>query len=283
MLKKHIITKLAALSLGLIAAGNPAHAGTATPSKEVVAVVEEDVKPAFSGWLSFDLNSHFISYGADVWGAGTSWGRGVFNPSFELSWATPLKGLSLVVGTWWDVNNNAPSNIGGMIQEVDIWTGGTYAYKDLSATVLYQAWNYASTTEQILDVILKYSNNTFLNPAITIHNRLDAGGSAPATPDSIGGHVGTFFVPNLSYNWKVWEVTVTPSAAMGFCTNDFHGGTGGYAYTALGVAGSIPISFLPGSWELHGGLTYYSTSASAIPNNVADNFVTGNVGVKLSF
>ena len=281
MLKKHIIIKVAAVTLGLIAASTPVRAGTAAPAKEVVAVVEEEETPAFSGWLSFDLNSHFISYGLDVWAGGTSWGRGVFNPSFELAWATSIEGLSAVVGTWWDVNNNLPSSIGGYLQEVDIWTGLSYSYNDVSLTVLYQAWMYAEQTEQVLDVILKYNNNTFLNPAITVHNRLDAslegeGGDGP-------GSAGTFFVPNLSYTFKVYEVSITPSAAMGFATDDFHGGGGGYGYTAIGIGGSVPIPYLPGSWELHGGVTYYNTSNSVIPTNPADNFVTGNIGVKLMF
>lgn len=255
----------------------PVMAGTETVAKKEV-IVEVEEKPAFSGWMSFDLNSHFISYGADVWGGGTNWNKGVFNPSMELAWATPVPGLTFVVGTWWDVNNNTPSSIGGMIQEIDVWTGASYAWKELSATVLYQAWNYGGQTEQILDVILKYSNNMFLNPAITIHNRLD-----PGAAEGGGGQNGTFFVPNLSYNIKLGPVTITPSAAMGFATKYFHGAGGGYAYTALGLNGSVPIPYLPGSWELHGGITYYNTNNYVIPSNPANNFVTGNVGIKLSF
>ena len=275
MIKKPSIGAILALAIGFTAAGTSVHAGT--PAKEEVVVVEEET-PAFSGWLSFDLNSHFISYGADVWGGGTSWGRGVFNPSAELAWATPIPGLTALVGTWWDVNNNAPSAIGGMLQEVDVWTGLSYAYKDLSVTVLYQAWMYGGDTEQILDVILKYANNTFLNPGIIFHNRLN-----PGAAEGGGGKNGTFFVPNISYNFEIWKFTFTPSAAMGFATNDFHGGGGGYGYTALGFAGSVPIPYLPGDWELHGGLTYYNTSNYVIPNNVTNNFVTGNIGIKLSF
>jgi hypothetical protein len=70
---------------------------------------------------------------------------------------------------------------------------------------------------------------------------------------------------------------------MGFATDDFHGGDGGYGYTAIGVGGSVPIPYLPGSWELHGGVTYYNTSNAVIPTNPANNFVTGNIGVKLMF
>lgn len=280
MLKKQILKNAVALAIGLFAAGSPAFAGTPTVSKEVVAVVEEE-KPAVSGWLSFDLNSHFISYGLDVWGGGTSWNRGTFNPSLELSLATPIKGLSVVLGTWWDVNDYADSSIGNWIQEVDVWTGLAYTYNDWSATVLYQAWNYASQTEQVLDVILKYNKNNFLNPSLIVHNRLSAslegeGGDGP-------GDQGTFFVPNISYNFKVWKATITPVAAMGFCTDDFHGGGGGYAYTSIGVNGSVPIPYLPGNWDLHGGVTFYNTNDAVIPSNPASNFVTGNVGVKLTF
>ena len=276
MLRKLSLVVVSAAAASVFAAGS-AYAGEPAPAKKVVVPVEEE-KPAFSGWLSFDLNSHFISYGSDVWGGGTSWGKGVFNPSGEIAWATPLTGLSVVAGTWWDVNNNTKSAIGGYIQEIDVWAGLSYSYKDMSVTVLYQAWNYAEETEQILDVILKYSNNLFLNPAITIHNRLD-----PGAAEGGGGNNGTFFVPNLSYNLKLGPVTITPSAAMGLCTADFHGGGGGYAYTALGVSGSVPIPYLPGSWELHGGITYYNTNDGVIPNNVANNFVTGNVGIKIAF
>jgi hypothetical protein len=266
-------------ALAITAAGVLAHtalAGTeaADAMKKEVPVTEPE-KPAFSGWLSFDLNSHFISYGTDVWKGGTNWNKGVFNPSAELDWASPIPGVTLIVGTWWDVTNNTVSPIGGWLQEVDVWAGASYAYKDLSATVLYQAWNYGGDTEQILDVILKYSNNMFLNPAITIHNRLDPGAS--------GGNNGTYFVPNLSYNFKLWQLTITPSAAIAFCTDDYNAGGGGYAYTALGLNGSIPIPYLPGNWELHGGITYYNTNDYTVPGNPAENFVTGNIGIKLSF
>lgn len=277
MFKKNSLGALLAVSATVFGSAASIYAGTETAGKKEV-IVEEEEKPAFSGWLSFDLNSHFISYGADVWGGGTNWGKGVFNPSAEIAWATPVPGLTMLVGTWWDVNNNTKSAIGGYIQEIDVWTGFSYAYKEWSATILYQAWNYGGETEQILDVILKYSNNKFLNPALTIHNRLD-----PGAAEGGGGNNGTFFVPNISYNFTLGPVTITPSAALGLCTDDFHGGGGGYAYTALGLMGSVPIPYLPGKWELHGGVTYYNTSNDVIPNNVENNFVTGNIGVKIAF
>ncbi len=253
-------------------------AGTEEPAKEKVVVIEEEEAAAFSGWVSFDLNSHFISYGADVWAGGTNWNRGTFNPSAELAWATPIPGLSVLLGTWWDVNNNVPSAIGGQLQEVDVWTGLSYSIYDFSVTVLYQAWIYGGDTEQILDIFLKYNNNTFLNPGIVIHNRLN-----PGAAEGGGGTDGTFFVPNISYNIPIGPLTITPAASMGFATDEFHGGGGGYAYTALGVTGSVPVPYLPGDWEIHGGITYYNTNDYVIPSNPSENFVTGNVGVKLSF
>ncbi|MCX7713150.1 MAG: hypothetical protein N2035_05730 [Chthoniobacterales bacterium] len=270
--------------LAITAALVPCSAFAGTPvkaSKEVTPPVEEKEKSVVSGWISFDLNSHFMSYGLDVWAAGNSWRKGTFNPSLELSLALPVEGLSAIVGTFWDINNNATSNIGKYIQEVDVWAGLSYTWKEFSTTVLYQAWNYASQTESVLDVILKYANNTFLNPALTIHTRMNASLEGPGGDGP--GNAGVFFVPNLSYNWKIWELTITPSAAMGFCTTDFHGADGGYAYTALGVAASVPIPYLPGNWELHGSVTYYNTNKDVIPTNPDDNFLTANVGVKLSF
>lgn len=281
MIKKNILKNLSAALLSLSFLAPPAIAGTPVKPTEEAPPIEESKPSVVSGWISFDLNSHFMSYGLDVWAAGNRFSKGTFNPSLELSLALPLEGLSAIVGTFWDINNNAESNIGGWIQEVDVWAGLSYSWKDLSATVLYQAWNYGSQTEHILDVTLKYANNLFLNPAFTLHTRM---GAELEGPGGVGpSNSGVFFVPNLSYDLEIWKFTITPSAAMGFCTDDFHGGEGGYAYTALGISASVPIPYLPGDWELHGGVTYYNTNPDVIPTNPKNNFITANVGVKLSF
>lgn len=250
-------------------------AGETTVSKEVVPPPKEDV---VSGWLSFDYNTHFISYGLDVWGGGQSWRHGTFNPSAELTIALPIPGLKVIGGTWWDVNAYAPSSIGYRIQEVDVWVGGSYTYGPLTAKLLYQAWCYGSEVEHILD--LTYSVDCLLHPQLVIHGRLDPGAAEG------GGNVeeaGVFFVPGISQPFPVGPVTITPSLNVGLCTEEYHDGDGGYAYLALGLNGSVPVPFLPGDWSLHAGVTYYNTNSDVIPANKDDNFVTGNIGMTLSF
>ncbi|MFT4546847.1 MAG: hypothetical protein ACI9MB_000792 [Verrucomicrobiales bacterium] len=77
----------------------------------------------FSGVISLDVNTHFISYGADIWGAGSEWADALFNPFVEISFALN-DNLTLSVGTWWDVNDNASSNI----DEWALNAGVTYYY-----------------------------------------------------------------------------------------------------------------------------------------------------------
>jgi len=76
-----------------------------------------------SGSLSLAGNTHFISYGADVWGAGSDLDDILFNPSIEIT-TEIAPGVTGILGTWWDVNDNAESNIGeDYVQEVDVWFG----------------------------------------------------------------------------------------------------------------------------------------------------------------
>src|SRR5688572_846532 len=101
---------------------------------------EEDF---FSGTLNLDYNSHFVSYGLDVWGDGNDLEGPTFNPALELTWGLPAN-FSLILGTWWDVNGKVPSAIGGKLQEIDVWAGLGYKVGDLSITALYQNWIYGS-------------------------------------------------------------------------------------------------------------------------------------------
>lgn len=258
--------------LAAFAATTTAYAGE-TVTKEVVAPPPEKI---VSGWISADFNTHFISYGADVWGGGQSWRKPTFNPSGELSIKLPLDGLSLLGGMWMDINHNGPSSFGEPLQEIDIWTGFAYTNGPISAKLLYQAWFYGGTTEQILDLTLSY--DCLLKPTLVIHGRMD-----PGAAEGGGGSAGVFFVPGISHPFELGPVTVTPSLNVGFCTDDYHGGDGGYGYLALGLNASVPLPFLPGDWSFHAGVTYYNTNEDVIPANVDNNFVTGNAGITLAF
>lgn len=254
-----------------------AFAGEEIAPAPVTPVVEAG--NAVSGSLSLDYNSHFVSYGFDVWGSGENFGgSATFNPSLELSFAL-TDTTSIVLGTWWDVNDNAPSAMGGNLQEIDIWAGIGTSFGPVSVSATYQAWMYASDTEHILDLGLGY--DCLLSPSITIHNRLDEGAS--------GGNTGTILVGGISHDFELGPVTITPSADVAFfLQDDFHpdSTSSGYGYTALGLAASMPLSFMGdrfGEWDIHGNLTYYITDDNVVANAKDDDFLTGGIGIGCSF
>lgn len=276
------ILKLAAFSALGGGLCSSALAGTPEPAPMMTPVEEDSV---VSGSLSFDYNSHFISYGFDVWGGGDSFGGdSTFNPSLELNWAL-TDNFTAILGTWWDVNGNATSSIGGDLQEVDVWAGGSYAFGDLSVTALYQAWIYGADTEHILDISLAY--DCFLSPSITFHNRLDAGAAAAGGSDD-----GLVIVPGIEYGFEVGSVSFAIPVTAGFFVDDqFHGFTAagtptdsGYGYFSVGLNASVPLPIDEkfGEWDLHGGITYYNTEDDVM-NNPSDSFFTWSVGIGCSF
>ena len=268
----HLTLLAAALGSGVALAG-PTETVEAAP----ITAPDDDV---ISGTLSLDANSHFISYGNDVWGDGNSLSHPTFNPMVEIAFDLP-NDLTLTFGTWWDMNSKiTPSAIGGKIQEIDLWTGLSYTYEKFTIGVTYQAWNYASSTEQIIDVGLEY--DCFLSPSLLFHNRLDAGGS--------GGADGTVMVLGLSHSMELGPVSVSfPVNFATFLGKNFHNATlgadSGYGYTSAGVNASYPLTFLGdtyGSWDLHGALTYFWTNNSVTVNNPENSFLTWNAGLGAS-
>jgi hypothetical protein len=251
-------------------------AGTTEPAP-MMAPVEED--GIISGSLSFDYNTHFISYGFDVWASGQNFGgSSTFNPSLQLDWAL-TDSTTFFIGTWWDVNDNVTSAIGGDLQEVDVWAGISQSFGALTVSATYQAWMYGSDTETILDIGLSY--DCLLSPSLTIHNRLDEGAS--------GGQDGTVLVLGISHDFEVGPVTISPSAGVGyFLEDDYHPAStdDGFGYTSFGLSASLPLTFIDskfGEWDLHGGLTYYITDDQVVANAKDDDFLTGSIGIGVAF
>ncbi len=228
-----------------------------------------EVSPV-SGTLDLSYNTHFVSYGADVWGVGTDFGTdATFNPSINLDYAV-TDNLTLSTGVWFDVNGNAPPSIGGDVQEVDFWLGAAYAMGSHSMSVTYQAWEYASDTEKIVDVAYGYDH--WLNPSALAHFRVDEGAS--------GGNTGVFFVLGVEPGKEFESFSLSFPVAVAFTPDDFHGGDSGFGYASAGIQASYPFSH---GWSLNGGLTGYMTNDEVIPGNVDENFLTGNIGVSLNF
>ncbi|MFT4175228.1 MAG: hypothetical protein QM627_01115 [Luteolibacter sp.] len=262
----------------LIALALTAGTALAGPTETIAPVTPAPSSDVVSGVLSLDLNTHFVSYGADVWGDGDSMSEPTFNPSLELSFALPA-GFTATLGTWWDVNSKDGGNsspIGGRVQEIDVWYGLSYTIDKFTVGVVYNQWFYSSETEDSIDVVLSY--DTFLSPSLTIHNRIDEGAS--------GGDNGTVLVLGLSHSIEAGPVTISfPFNIAYFATDDFHGGDDGLGYASIGVTASYPLEFLKsiGDWSINGGLTYYVTDQEVIPGNVEGDFLTANVGLSLEF
>jgi hypothetical protein len=264
-------------SLALALACANTHAGTSETT--TITPAAGSASDVVSGTLSLDFNTHFVSYGIDVWGDGSSMSDPTFNPMVELAFALPGD-VTFTLGTWWDVNSKIDSAIGGRIQEVDVWTGLSYTFDKLTVGLVYNAWMYGSTTEESLDVSLAY--DTFLSPSLTIHNRLDPGAS--------GGNNGTVLVLGLSHGIDVGPLSVSFPVNIGyFIDDDFHANStdSGFGFATIGVAASLPLtpyigdSF--GDWSLNSGLTYYFTDGDVVANARKDNFLTASLGVALSF
>lgn len=258
-----------ALALGLAAVLTPA-AQAGTTAKTVVPPVEEKEEKVVSGTLALMVDTHFVSYGADVWASGTDWDSALFHPSIELSLDLG-SGFKFILGTWWDVNDKADSNIADAIQEVDVWAGLGYTVDKWSFTLLYQEWMYASQSERIVDFKVAY--DTLFSPYILVHGRVDYELGDTGVVGVLGG----------SYGFEAGPVSFSIPASVAFMTDGFQGGDAGFGYASVGLTASIPVEFLPGDWTLSAGATYYHTDDSVIPNNPSDDFVTGTAGLTLTF
>jgi hypothetical protein len=253
----------ASLLAGEVAPGTPP---ISTPSDSVM-----------SGSLSLDFNSHFISYGWDVWGDGASLSDPTFNPTLTLAWQL-TDALSFNVGTWWDVNSKVDSSIGGRIQEIDVWAGLAYTTGGLTTSATYQSWMYGSDTEEIFDV--KFAYDTFLSPSLTIHSRLDEGAS--------GGHTGTILVAGIEEGFEFGPVSFTvPLNLAYFLEDDFHPGStdDGLGYVSIGLLANyaLPVDAKFGEWALKGGLVYYITDEDVVGNPDEDDILTASIGVSVAF
>jgi hypothetical protein len=248
----------------------PALAGTSSsgkaPAPPVVAAPET---PFISGSLNLTMETHFMSFGQDVWAAGNSWEDPLFHPSLELNFNLG-GGFTGILGTWWDVNDNATSSIGNSIQEIDIWTGFSYSVDKWKTTVLYHDWMYASDHEQALELKVAYSDG-FLNPYVLFHGRFDAG----VTPDE-----GLVTVIGVGPTAALGPVSLSFPVQIAADTDNYHGGDAGISFVSAGVSASLPLS-KQASISL--GITYYHTFDDVIVTNPDDNIIVGSLGLGFTF
>jgi hypothetical protein len=283
MKNKHSL-KLINLSLVAVAMT----AGSALAGTEVApaapAPVAEDV---ISASLSLSGNSHFISYGKDVWADGSSMSSLEFNPMLEFAFKLP-ENFTLTLGTWWDVTAKGDQipgypGLGADIYEIDLWSGLSYTYDKFTIGATYQAWCYGDNVENIVDIKLAY--DCLLSPSLVFHNRVSEGAS--------GGDTGTVAVLGLSHTIEAGPLSISfPVNFAANLTDDYNrynvngGSSAGYAYTSAGTQLSYPLAFLGdtyGKWNLNAGIVQYWTSGAVIPVNPINNFLTYNFGLSAAF
>lgn len=286
MKNKYHRTLVQSVVLSAALGGTVAYAGPVEMTTPPAPAPLEDV---VSGSLNLDFNSHFFSYGNDVWNDGDDAFTFGFYPSAELAFALPAE-FTATLGVWAEVHDKPATagnpTIGGGIQEVDVWLGLSRSFGAWTVGLTYQNWFYADETEDILDLSIAYDG--FLSPSLTIHHRLDAGAAA-----GFGGDEGTIAVLGLEHGIEAGPVSITfPFSVAYFFDDGYHGPTGdsGVGYGSLGIQASVPLSSVIGDaygdWSLNAGVTYYVTDDDVIGlgvNPEEDSFFATNIGLSLSF
>jgi hypothetical protein len=243
--------------------------------------------------VGVSYNSHFVSYGVDVWGGGSHF---YGDQATTFLWGDlaikATDALTFTLTLWSDINDNAQgsafgqSNIGGHIQEVDFDPGFTYAFGKFTAGVTYNAWSYGGDVEQSADLSLGYDDTGLIlpgiafGPKITWHDRFSGNGSQ---------QIGSAFVLSVGPTFPLGEgfsISI-PAGIAFFTTKDFQGGTkSGYGFSYIGGSLGYGLDFIPaayGKYSINFDLIEYFTEKNAIPSNPAASFLTGSVGLKVAY
>lgn len=245
-------------------------AGTTTSGKSPSPMAPaEPETPFVTGTLSLAVDTHFVSYGQDIWAAGNSFSDPLFHPLLELGFDLG-GGWTAIIGTWWDVNDNAPTTIGSSIQEIDVWGGFSYAVDDWKFTLLYQSWNYAEQIEHIVDFKIAYSDGV-LNPFLLLHGRV---------ADEISFDTGLVTQLGIGPSKSFGKLTLGLPISVAFDTDNFHGGDAGFSFASAGVSATYAMTK---NISANIGVTFYHTNDSVIPVNPDSDFFTGTAGITIAF
>ena len=237
--------------------------------------------------VGVSYNSHFVSYGADVWGGGSHvygdrattfvWGDLAVKATDALTFTLTL---------WSDINDNTVSGIGGHIQEVDFDPGFTYAFGKVTFGATYNAWSYAGDVEESVDLSLAYDDTDLIfpgiafGPKVTWHDRVSGNGSQ---------QVGSAVVLSVGPTFPLGDglSIAVPAGIAFFTTDDFQGGSkSGYGFSYIGGSLGYGLGFVPamyGKWSVNFDLIEYFTEKKAIPGNPAASFLTASVGLKVAY
>lgn len=274
--QQHTMTKLnkASLMAALVAA-TPCLALAGSAAKPAPAPTP--AASPITGTLGLNVDSKFVSFGSDVWGKQ----HALFHPSLELT-KTLSNDVKLILGTWWDVNDQASSandsTIGHRIQEVDVWAGASYTMGSLTFTGLYQNWMYGGRSEQAVE--LKVGLDTFLKPSLLIHQRFTEGASG-------GEGTATIAVLGAAYDFSAGPVSFSIPAAVSVETDGYHNGDAGFGFGSLGLSASVPTPFISEKATFSASVTGYLTNGDVITGNKgptrSERFLNFSAGFTIPF
>ncbi|MDB6075482.1 MAG: hypothetical protein JWO89_3122 [Verrucomicrobiaceae bacterium] len=265
-LKQNAFARLALLAVAAGSLSTAAFAGT-TSAKSTAAVTPAPEEPFVTGNVTVMYETHFISYGQDVWGVGNDWGEAFVHPSIELDFNLG-GGLQFYLNTWADINDQGVTTIGKNVQEVDLNAGFYYTTGNWKFQLGYGAWCYGSQVESVVDAKVSYTST--LNPFLAIHGRV---------ADEIPFDTGVVGQIGIAPGTKLGAVALSFPVTVSFDTDNFHGGDAGFAYVSAGVSASIPLTKHVSAIV---AATYYHTNDSVIPNPDSD-FVVGSAGLTVAF
>jgi len=267
-------------------------AGAALAILAGAGIARADKSP-YSFVYEVDATSHFISYGADVWGGGSE--ISPFSPHSTVFasgtvTAALADNLSVYLNIWSDNNDNVASGLGGDIQEIDVNTGVTYTWDKLSFTLAHGFWNYAGEQEKVIDLTVAFgdgdmitqSKSISLNPSVNIHYRYEGNNGQESGVAAVFGIAPSYtLMPDTKY-----PLTLSAPISVALFQDGFQGGDSGYGFFSAGVGLSVPLAFIPekyGAWSTGVSVTYYNTPSETVPNNPEENFVTSMLTIKAAF
>ncbi len=265
-LKQNALARLALLAIAAGSLSSTAlFAGTAAKAPTPVTPAPEE--PFVTGNVTVLYETHFISYGQDVWGVGNDWGTAFVHPSIELDFNLG-GGLQFYLNTWADINDQGVTSIGHNVQEVDLNAGFYYTMGKYKFQLGYGAWCYGSQVESVIDAKVSYTST--LNPFLAFHGRV---------ADEIPFDTGVVGQIGIAPGTTLGAIALSFPITVSFDTDNFHGGDAGFAYVSAGVSASIPLTKHVSAII---AATYYHTNDSVIPNPNSD-FVLGSAGLTVAF
>lgn len=268
-----------------------------SPPTPVPPLPDERVGSMLSYSAGVDFTSHFISFGADVWGGSheispfsarsTAFAYGTITAKFTDE-------FSGYVNLWSDNNDNVDSEIGGPVQEIDFNVGLNYTLDKFTFGVAHTYWMFGGGAEKAFEASVVYSDADLwegtldgfaLNPSFLIHYRYDSTGDLDLEN---AGVLQAGIKPTYTFDQvDDYPISIALPMNVGYFTDPYQGGSGaGVGYINGGISASVPLAFIPkgyGNWTVSLSEIYYHTVNDQIPGNPTDNFFVTTLSVGVAF